>query len=69
MNISSNVFKFGFDFRNVRIVFMLSTNCTVNSMKNSIQFNIRSSHVDCKDYVVDRIIFGGKILSDDNMKD
>ena len=69
MNISSNVFKFGFDFRNVRIVFMLSTNCTVNSMKNSIQFNIRSSHADCKDLVVNRIIVGGKILSDSNIKD
>ena len=69
MNISSNVFKFSFDFRKVRIVFMLSSNCTVNSIKNSIQFNIRSSYADCKDLVVDRIIVGGIILSDNKIKD
>jgi len=69
MNISSNVFKFAFDFRNARMVFLQSSNCTVNTMKHFFQFNICSSYVDCKDFVVNRIIFGGKVLTDDDMKD
>ena len=38
-------------------------------MKQSIQFNICSSYVDCKDLVVNKIIFAGKVLTDDDMKD
>ena len=38
-------------------------------MKQSILFDIRSSHDDCKDLVVNKISFSGKILIDHIIKD
>ena len=69
MNISNNVFKVAFEFRNVKMVFFQSSNSIVNTMKQSILFNIRSSHDDCKDLVVNKIIFSGKLLTDHVIKD
>lgn len=68
IDISNNVFKVAFDFRDVSIVFLQSSNSTVITMKPSILFNILSSNDDGKGLIVNKIIFSETLLTDDKIK-